>query len=89
MKKIIFFFALFISFTACSVLNKDMENQNKENDINVYAGGVVGYNNEMLLQNSYANVVFENRPEEQEKNMKAYGAVAGYIGNSKTYYQLF
>ena len=43
----------------------------------------------MLLQNSYANVVFENKPEEQEKNMKAYGAVAGYIGNSKTYYQMF
>ena len=32
MKKIIFCFALFFSFTACSVLNKDMENQNKENE---------------------------------------------------------
>jgi heat shock protein HslJ len=32
MKKIIFFFVLFFSFTACSVLNKDMENQNKENE---------------------------------------------------------
>ena len=30
MKKIIFFFALFLSFTACSVLNKDMENLNKD-----------------------------------------------------------
>ncbi len=30
MKKIIFFLALFFSFTACSILNKDMENQNTE-----------------------------------------------------------
>lgn len=38
MKKIIFFFALFLSFTACSVLNKDMENQNKENDVQTVFG---------------------------------------------------
>ncbi len=32
MKRLIFFFVLFFSFTACSILNKDLENQNKEND---------------------------------------------------------
>ncbi len=30
MKRLIFFFALFFCFTACSILNKDLENQNKE-----------------------------------------------------------
>jgi heat shock protein HslJ len=38
MKKIVFFLALFFSFTACSVLNKDMENQNKENDVQTVFG---------------------------------------------------
>lgn len=33
MRKIILFFALFLVFSSCSILNKDMENQNQDSDI--------------------------------------------------------
>ena len=62
-------------------------NSDVTNEVVVFAGGVVGANNHALLQNCYAKVEFENKPAEVESVVKAYGAVVGFIGNSKNYYQ--
>ena len=62
-------------------------NSDVTNEVVVFAGGVVGSNNHALLQNCYAKVEFENKPAEVESVVKAYGAVVGFIGNSKNYYQ--
>ena len=60
-------------------------NSTKENEVIVFAGGVVGANNHTPLQNCYADVEFKNKPAEVEKIIKTYGAVAGFIGNSRVY----
>ncbi len=62
-------------------------NSTKENEVIAYVGGVVGANNHALIENCYSKVEFKNKPQEVEKIIKAYGAVAGFIGNSRIYYQ--
>ncbi len=50
----------------------------------ICAGGVAGLNSACPLQNSYADVTFENVQEEAEGYFKAYGGVIGYMGSSST-----
>lgn len=60
-------------------------NKSTENEVIVFAGGVVGINNHTPLQNCYALIEFKNKPDDVENIVKAYGAVAGFIGNSRIY----
>jgi heat shock protein HslJ len=82
MKKIIFFFALFFSFTACSVLNKDMENQNKESDVQTVFGvewklKKIG-NKEMKYseENEIITLLMTSEPE----NVSGFSACNRYFG---------
>lgn len=82
MKKIIFFLALFFSFTACSVLNKDMENQNKENDVQTVFGvewklKKIG-NKEMKYseENETITLLMTSEPE----NVSGFSACNRYFG---------
>ncbi len=45
-----------------------------------YAGGVVGFNRECKLENSYASVKFLNNGESLSKVNCMFGGVAGYLG---------
>lgn len=53
--------------------------------LNVFAGGVVGYNNNCKVEKSYADVTFRNKPEEVTNIIKMYGGVIGFIGVSSYY----
>ncbi len=64
-------------------------NKQAEKEMIVIAGGVVGSNNKAPLQNNYANVKFENVPDEIEGVVKSYAAIAGIVGDSRTYYELY
>jgi heat shock protein HslJ len=82
MKKIVFFLALFFSFTACSVLNKDMENQNKENDVQTVFGvewklKKIG-NKEMKYseENEIITLLMTSEPE----NVSGFSACNRYFG---------
>jgi heat shock protein HslJ len=82
MKKIVFFLALFFSFTACSVLNKDMENQNKENDVQTVFGvewklKKIG-NKEMKYseENEVITLLMTSEPE----NVSGFSACNRYFG---------
>lgn len=82
MKKIIFFLALFFSFTACSILNKDMENQNKENDVQTVFGvewklKKIG-NKEMKYseENETITLLMTSEPE----NVSGFSACNRYFG---------
>lgn len=82
MKKNIFFLALFFSFTACSVLNKDMDNQNKENDVQTVFGvewklKKIG-NKEMKYseENETITLLMTSEPE----NVSGFSACNRYFG---------
>lgn len=82
MKKIVFFLALFFSFTACSVLNKDMENQNKESDVQTVFGvewklKKIG-NKEMKYseENEIITLLMTSEPE----NVSGFSACNRYFG---------
>lgn len=64
-------------------------NKQAEKEMIVIAGGVVGSNNKAPLQNNYASVRFENVPDEIEGVVKSYAAIAGIVGDSRTYYEIY
>lgn len=49
-------------------------------DVITYAGGVVGYNRECQLEDSYAQVKFLNRESSKDKENCLFGGVAGFVG---------
>ena len=70
----------------CGFEGKIETASNCEDKIAIYAGGVAGLNNECRLVDNYAVVEFVNKATFNKENMKLYGAIAGYVGSAKTYY---